>query len=148
MTWRRPRSAPGSFAGDPAKSRSHPRSMPTPADCSAQLDRACLLPAIEADRGQLPAQQRQDVDDRLAAIELSENLSSYRGMIALIVANRLVVNERYDDAWFLIERECAFLIERECANDHGLEPCSTASTRLLEILLDVLRRGVAASADR
>jgi hypothetical protein len=111
-----------------------------PANCSAQLDRARLLAAIEADRGRLPAQQRQDIEDRLAMIELSGKYSNYTGMIALIVANRLVVNERYDDAWHLIERECA--------NDHGLEPWSTASTRLLEILLDVLRRGVAATADR
>jgi hypothetical protein len=124
----------------PGQKQITPCHMPAPADCSAQLDRARLLAAIEADRGQLPARQRQDIEDRLAAIELSLNFSRYTGMVALIVANRLVVDERYDDAWFLIERECA--------NDHGLEPWSTASTRLLEILLDVLRSGVAATADR
>jgi hypothetical protein len=34
-----------------------------PANCSAQLDRACLLAAIEADRGRRPARQRQDIEE-------------------------------------------------------------------------------------
>ena len=109
-------------------------------------DRACLLAVARVDCADLSSERRDEVEQLLARAKPSYGLDPagsdppvYGGVMARVVANAFVAADRYGEAWQVMARAMP---------DDTLNPIEGGELGLLEILLDILHRGVAAARDR
>jgi len=119
--------------------------MISPADRGQSL-RTRLIAVARADRSRLSPGRRGELDELLASTELpyDRDPSAWDAAIYLSINARVAANAFARMACW----EAAWRVMAGAVADDASDPREAAELRLLEILLDAMHRGIAATADR
>ena len=101
-------------------------------------DRRPLVAVARADSSALSPERRREVEELLTPPEPAPS-EIYFGIYARVVANAYAATERWEEAWQVMS---------VAVPDDPSDAIEAAELRLLEILLDILHRGLEAAGNR